>query len=441
MAINSSDSARAVSARRLSPVGSDRWEPLVFCLAVLMLTLELATTIGAIVPAGVTGCCGLMLILLRDRLPAVGHTVWLAAFPAFAVMSTLWSGGSSITLYYSIQLAITIFGAFLIYLSVDLRRFVVVVLLASALVCVLSIMSGNMGPSTKGPVLVGLAGSKNSMAACANLAMFTGIAVLVDRKQDGRWRLVALASIPIALFIVATTRAATFILLSGVMPLFLLAFLGINALPVRARLPIVLMTLVIAAVGVAVAPTVIAYVQDEVFTTFGKDPTLTGRTYLWDVARGWASERPWFGWGYKYQWMSYSPGAIGMLRSQQVLDARSFSVHETFLEARVDTGFVGLALLVATIVVGTAAAIWRAIFEGGIPNALSATLLLNLVIRAFGDTLFGPFYAYGPIMIALFCYAVKPHHAGAATGRWRRRYAGAPQPDDPVTSGRSVVSS
>ncbi|MEH3046358.1 O-antigen ligase family protein [Sphingomonas adhaesiva] len=440
MAINSGDLHHTASYRRVAPIGSDLSAAILFCLSTVILGLELAQALGAVVPVGVLGCCVLMMVLMREKLATAGRTIWLTIFPVFCLLSTLWSDGSRITFYYSIQLIITVLSAYLVYLAVDLRRFLVVLLLSSAAICMFSILSGKMGPSTKGPVLVGLTGSKNAMAACANLALFAGIAVLFAREQAWPSRLVALATIPMALFIISTTRAATFILLSGVMPLFLLAFLTINWLPVRARLPIILLILLIAAAGIVAAPAIIAYAQDEVFTTFGKDQTLTGRTYLWEVAREWAQERPWFGWGYKYQWMSYSPGAIGMLRSQQLVDARTFSLHQSFLEAQVDTGYVGLALLVATIAIGTVASLWRALFDGGIATAFAATLLLSLIIRAFGETLFGPFYAYGPITFALLCYAIKPHDADVQPTRWRRRYVSPTFPDEASPSGARSVA-
>lgn len=424
MSIVSSVSTPATRVVGQGRVDTGANAPILFALSVVVIVLQLSSSLGPLVPAGVVACSAGMLVILRMR-AITGRALWFAAFPAMALLSTLWSPSPSLTVYYAIQLCLTIFSGYLILAALELRSFVLVLFVAAIIVCVVSMIVGTTGPSVKGPVLIGLTGSKNAMASCANLAVFAGLAVALDRAQPGKWRLAALIAIPLGIYIIATTRAATTIILSGVMPFILLILFLIHWLPARARLPMLGLVVLLCVATLLAVPDILTQSQDYLLQSFGKDPTLTGRTYLWDVAHGWIGDRPWFGWGYKYQWMSYSPGAIGMLRSQLVVDPRTFSVHQTYLEAEVDTGLVGLILLTATIAVGTTLALWRAAFHGGIVNAFVATFLIGLVVRSFGETFFGPFYAYATIMIVLFGYSILPSGDADEGPRWRRRYVGA----------------
>jgi exopolysaccharide production protein ExoQ len=146
--------------------------------------------------------------------------------------------------------------------------------------------------------------------------------------------------------------------------------------------------------------------QQYVLGTFGKDSTLTGRTYLWQVAEEKLAERPTLGWGYKYLWMSGSDAATGMMRSQNVSDPRTFSMHNNYLEAATDTGLVGLGLLLTTMLASMLGACVRAVVQGSRNFAFLAVLLLQMIVRCSGDVIIGPFYGYCAILFAMFGYSL-----------------------------------
>lgn len=72
-----------------------------------------------------------------------------------------------------------------------------------------------------------------------------------------------------------------------------------------------------------------------------RDPTLTGRTLLWGEALTVISRRPWLGQG---------PG--GLADGSGIGRTGEFHVHNSYLQAAMDYGFVGAGLLVAALLVG-----------------------------------------------------------------------------------------
>ncbi len=70
------------------------------------------------------------------------------------------------------------------------------------------------------------------------------------------------------------------------------------------------------------------------------DPTLTGRTYIWEFIEAMISQNRWFGWGFHSYWEvpnsphRFAPGFVKEM----------ISTHSGYLEVRLDTGRIGYVL-------------------------------------------------------------------------------------------------
>jgi O-antigen ligase len=78
------------------------------------------------------------------------------------------------------------------------------------------------------------------------------------------------------------------------------------------------------------------------------DPTFTGRTVIWDFADIEIARRPLFGWGYQSFWL------VGP-DSPSLTDAPGWvkfmpNAHNGYLDTKLETGYLGYALLVIFIV-------------------------------------------------------------------------------------------
>jgi O-antigen ligase len=94
--------------------------------------------------------------------------------------------------------------------------------------------------------------------------------------------------------------------------------------------------------------------SEAVLSALGKEPTLTGRTQLWEAVWSSIRERPWLGYGYGVFWSGWE-GASGA-----VIEAVGWETphaHNGVLDLWLSLGFLG----VATFVTGFVAAVGRAL--------------------------------------------------------------------------------
>ena len=75
--------------------------------------------------------------------------------------------------------------------------------------------------------------------------------------------------------------------------------------------------------------------------------TLSGRTFIWDFAESEIARRPLFGWGYQSFWL-VGPDAPSIVDAPGWIKTMPSS-HNGYLDTMLDTGYVGLVLLIAFI--------------------------------------------------------------------------------------------
>jgi O-antigen ligase len=114
---------------------------------------------------------------------------------------------------------------------------------------------------------------------------------------------------------------------------------------------VVLWSALLAAVGVAALMTL---APDLFFSLVGKDPSLTGRTNIWEVLLRESAQRPLFGYGYQGFWgVDVGPAE----RIQTQLEWPVPSAHNGWLEILIQLGWVGVSLFALHfLLIATAAA-------------------------------------------------------------------------------------
>jgi exopolysaccharide production protein ExoQ len=277
---------------------------------------------------------------LREAIRRDGLVVLLVGL---ALASTFWSIDPQVTLRRSLALALTTVFAYYVASRFPLSGILRLLLVALAAGTFLSIawafafpvyaidLEGNwMGVSTH----------KNALARAQVLTVL----VALFAWPTMRWRLPALVVAGAAIFTLMMTRGTT-----GTVALLTLAALLPIWAALRARrtmLGAVLLSLVV--VSAAGAALVITNFADLVELT-GKDPTLTGRTDLWDATLQRIADRPILGHGFEVFWTGWS-GPSGELW----LDVgwQTPHSHNGLLEAMLNLGLLGGLLLMALTVRG-----------------------------------------------------------------------------------------
>lgn len=154
----------------------------------------------------------------------------------------------------------------------------------------------------------------------------------------------------------------------------------------RHRVTLVMRALYGTAIGLGTVALALALagtsLQAVVAESFGKDPTLTDRTYLWrDVVRI-GGENPVLGSGYGGFWV---PSTFEQLSPE--VDNAPMEAHNGYLETFANLGFVGVALLGWLIVqaIGDAA---RGMGEDFEYNRLRLAMLLMVVVMNYSEATF-----------------------------------------------------
>ena len=330
----------------------------------------------------------------------------LFLFPTVAIISTVWSDAPERTMRNALELFLTFVAAIIIARNLRPHKFILTLFLAFAFLAITGLPDVPLSLTANVP-LVSHFGSKNQTGLIGVMLFSLSLAVLFDSAQPGLIRLASLPFIPGAvLFMYLAQSGGT----TSSMVLILITFppmaiLALMKLPVR--LVLVALALLLLSVA-ALYMNEIAQAIDEFRTgVLNKDATLTGRTYLWEVAGRLSAVRPYLGYGYAAFWRWGNIDAEGLWRWGAIGSRSGFNFHNVFVETRVDLGIVGVVILGVTCAGIAVFALLRQISRPTIAfGALIGLLAVNYVRSYVEDGLVAPFNLLTLIWLATGIYAV-----------------------------------
>lgn len=401
-------------------------------ISAFLIFIMISTQLPAVGPVLILAEIGLvgLLFLVRPMAFVEIITRWwaLLLIPIIATASALWSDAPMTSLRYGAQFVFTMFMGLLIARLLTPRRFLIVFACSVFVFCILCILNGRQGSSADGMVLIGLTGSKNQLGYEAQLLMMSALAMLLMGVRFIALRWLAVLSFPLALYLVLEVNSATALLMAigGSVALFGLWLM--QRFTPGGRLATLIGAVIVLSPITLVIPEIIEAMNHFLFDTLDKDPTLTGRVFLWAAADDLAERRPLFGYGYQAIWIGDSSESIGLRRLAGVSDGRTFHFHDQFRQIRVDTGLVGLTVFVGILAAVGFALLRRILVKPDVPTAFFFVLYLLMVARAFTDIVMGPFSIHTILFAAMSAYAFLPLNApvpaaGAQPPPWRRRHA------------------
>lgn len=300
------------------------------------------------------GVAGLLIL----RAPRLGR-VWLGAgltlaLVAWAFASTRWSIAPELTERRSLALLFTsLFGLLLAARYgwrglIELFAATFLVLAVGSAVAALALPDFGVHPEIHPGAWRGLWYEKNQLGAAmakGALACLCAAAVAPQRRALWIGGVVACA----ALVLMSTSKTSL---------LGLLLALGGAAFIAAARrggaLAVTCLWGAVVVGGIALA--VFLLTPEVVFAALGKDPTLTGRTGIWEALLRRAAVRPWEGYGYGAFWKP-ELGPAWYVRREVEWPAPT--AHNGWLDVLVQLGGVGLALCAAHFAVACGAALRR----------------------------------------------------------------------------------
>lgn len=371
------DSSKPVPPRHLQPLVSDVFAIWIigFC-AVTPFPLDL---IGwATIFAGML----YYLVARRATLGEVQATIPTIAILFWTVLSTLWSVNVTSTITNVVQFTLWTSFGLLLPVRRTPRQLIHVVAVGLFAVVLVSWMAALIIPEiayssdpTDTGAFKGLLIQKNAMGFFGTLttAALGCRASTATTRREKTWVMGALA---LSVFTVVQTTSGTAISLTVVISAVAI-LLGVLA---RARRPIGL-AFTACTVFVLSAAWLLVSKPDLVTEALGKDPTLTGRTRIWEVVAQAIADRPILGYGWNALWHEGTP-VTEMLWAENGYPF--FHAHNGYLDLTAQIGIVGAAIAFGVIAILIVKGVCTFLAE---PSQVTAwPILLGLLIVLYNFT-------------------------------------------------------
>jgi len=400
--------------------------PEIVAFGILFLMATQVTAFGPLLVLLELGLMGLVVALRAPDALKTALRWWplLLSPPLLAAISTVWSEVPMATFRYGIQFLATAYIGILLARLMTPRRLLTVFLVAFFVFCIACILYGRQGGSINGNVLIGLTGSKNQMGYAAQILLLAAMAVLLLRDTPAWLRWIAILSMPIGLFILLRVDSATALLMGVGGTVALLGLWFAQRMTAGGRLGVLVCLAIMIAPLLLLIPEGISAWEHFLYDTLDKDPTLTGRTFLWARADDLIAQRPLLGHGYQSIWMGDSIETIALQRMTGLEDLRQFHFHHQYRQIAVDTGYVGLIAFIGALVFVFFAGMRQLLLHPSVPTSFFFILFLLMVTRTFTDVIVAPLNVHTVIFYVACTFAFwRPQEAAQQTTpafSWRR---------------------
>lgn len=358
----------AVALRRPNPDAPTLWEQ---AAAGLILTLLSGALLGPIFAPMQEETPVLRLVWPPVYLMILGLAGWRArrmaeAWPAFiplllmialALASSLWSQAPEVTERRVLALGLT--GVFAIYLGAVFRGVALPRMLTAtfltlglcSLIAVFAFPGFGIHHEANAGMWRGVWYEKNQlgMLMSAGLIAATALWAAPGEAWDRRLALAALAVCALALLGSQSKTALIMAMLGG----GVVVLCGL----IRRTGP-VFGVIAVWCLGVALFGGLWVWSEFsvEILALFGKDPSLTGRTEIWDAITRMTERRPWLGYGYSAFWLQHTE-PMEWIRHET--GWRVPSAHQGWLDLRAELGWTGVCLVGAIVAATSAAVLMR----------------------------------------------------------------------------------
>ncbi|UCI19641.1 O-antigen ligase family protein [Mesorhizobium sp. B2-1-8] len=345
-------------------------------------------------------------------------SAWLPLlFAAYVCFSVFWSQAPGITARTAVQYLSHIACAYVAARTVSVRTLTIGALVGIFFVLLYSMkVDGYSEDVLDGTYnFVGAFASKNQIGFVGSLGIYFSVVFLAFLR---RGRLSFMLTVPVVLlsvYVLIVSHSATSIA-SIPAVLALVALLAMSKLLSRRYRRVIF----VIGAGMIVVVAIVALnlgLMDFVLGLFGKDSTLTGRTYLWE--QGWdaAMRSPILGVGYAAYWVQGFAEAERLWNEFYITTRTGFHFHNTYVEALVELGFTGavlLSLIMLRTLLGHIAAVvfktWQA------ESVVLIGVMVLLLIRSFVEVEILNPYIMGSFLMYFSFF--KPARLPVTRKRW-----------------------
>lgn len=334
-------------------------------------------------------------------------TMMPLAFLMFVcVFSFFWSQSPGDTLYYSLAFSSMIVSTIIIARIISLESFIKGCTVGIGLVLLITLMSGRYKEvyGTGEYALVGFFGQKNVVGAIATYGFFLSFLFFFYAKNWKEKLFFSATPTVLSLLCLHLSISKT-ALVAAIVSIGVLGFAYLITLfPKGLRLTILLLS----AFGCASITLFTIGIEFDVFAfileAMNKNPSLTGRTVIWDLGLERALEKPFLGWGYQGFWQEGNPHAEQYWKYFAAPSQKGFHFHNLFVQAFVELGILGLGFFLFVFIFGFGKSIALILNHGMIMSAVFFLGFMSVYfVRAMAEVeLMGPFGIQIMIFYTLF---------------------------------------
>jgi exopolysaccharide production protein ExoQ len=291
----------------------------------------------------------LVLIDYRRALGNYSKQLWIFAFGIFTCLSIFWSVVPSVTARAAIQYMTHIICALIAVRTLDIRTLIRGAIAGTSIVLLYSVLFGFYAlDAIDGTYsFVGAFDSKNQLGFYASLGIYFAFAAVFILGERRIWLVGAGVVGLLAAYCLLASQSATSVLVTGLVVMLCIGMRVILFLSPRQRKKL-FATAAISGIVLAVAGVYLGAV-DLVLGAFGKDSTLTGRTYLWQQGIAAAALHPFFGVGYGAYWVQGFSEPERLWEEFFIGSRAGFHFHNTYIETAVELGLIGVFLIAMTL--------------------------------------------------------------------------------------------
>lgn len=330
---------------------------------------------------------------------------WLFLLPIWCILSSLWSEYPELSLRHGTQLLITFMIAVTLANRLAPVTFLRVQFVALLVAGVASLLIGDVRDDG---IWIGIFDSKNYYAFTMVALLLSSFALLADRTQFMSWRLAGLAGAFIALPQIVMAESAGAAIASLFVLMVALALLSTAALPLSRRKARLLFQGILLMGFLLIMIHFRDVIMNFAFSLTGKDPSLTGRTELWQTALEEIARAPVLGVGYRAFWVEGNALAEALWVDFYISSKSGFNFHNLLLSNAVEIGLIGvflqLAILLPALVYST-----RWLLDVGDASAMFGFMAVTFVIvLSFVEVpVFFEFHALSVMVLVSLVYGIR----------------------------------
>lgn len=325
---------------------------------------------------------------LNATLRATRYNLLLFLYPAWAGITVLWADYPMSAIRLDIQLFLTVFIFMSITCIASLKHLLEILCGFYALTLMTVLFSSQTVEIfyTGEIVRVGVLGSKNNVSGVGAAALTSGTMLLASPQRSARSIVLALAAITVAAAsIIQAKSLGTFltVLLCGA---FGVLIWNMKTLIRHASLrSLIIYGVLIAVIALGVIIFIMSTYEGYVslMQSLGKDPTITGRTFIWSIGLGVIEDNFWGGVGLNSFWSERNANAVLIWVSGSREVGSPYGFHNLYIHTWVETGLPGFLIMTAIILTMVIRIIEFAKSGCTAQEATAVAFALFVVIKSF----------------------------------------------------------